>query len=43
MNAAKVICSSLGHLFLNCVSTQSGVSIVLFSTVGTLLLGAALN
>ena len=36
MNAAKVICSSLRHLFLNRVSTQSGVSFVLLSTIGHL-------
>jgi hypothetical protein len=29
MNTAKVICSSLRHLFLNRVSTQSGVPFVL--------------
>jgi len=32
-----VICSSLRHLFLDRVSTQRGVSFVLFSTIGLLL------
>ena len=33
MNAAKVICSSLRHLF-DRTSTQSGVSVVLLSMIG---------
>ena len=36
-NAAKVICSSLRHIFVNRGSTQSGVSFVLLSIIGILL------
>ena len=36
MNAAKVICSSLRHIFLNRGSAQSGVSFVLLSINGNL-------
>ena len=42
MNTARVICSSIRHLFLNRVPIQIGVSFVLLSTIG-LLLRAALN
>jgi hypothetical protein len=37
MNAAKVICSSLRHMFLNRGSAQSGVSFVLLSIMEILL------
>ena len=35
MNATKVISSNVRHLFLNRVSSQSGVSVVLLSMIGT--------
>ena len=37
INAAKVICSSLRHIFVNRGSAQSGVSFVLLSIIGILL------
>ena len=37
MNAAKVICSSLRHIFVNRGSAQIDVSFVLLSIIGFLL------
>jgi hypothetical protein len=37
MNAARVICSSLRHIFLNRGSAQIDVSFVLLSMIGILL------